>query len=499
VAQELSIVKSEPLSITKAEPLEPEPAQPVDNRPLLVRGIQSVADFGEGIAKGVKSTAIGAAELVNKGTSAVGLTQPIKPEVFSAARREFATPAGTAQTLGYGVEQVGEMFVPLGGAAKVAKAAPALGRVAAKAIGEGAEAAAKTAVQTGGDTTAATVAGGLTAGITGAAGKIAQAAPALRTSAEKRVAQALGATKERFKAIAAKRAPAILERGLKGSHQALLKDATAHAREAGKAVDQMIDVRGHTKINTQPVIDALEEAKNAFRVPRTLQVKQAMAAGLHTHPEAVLKGQTVTVPVVIDPRPIEQLSKLQTTIAELGPDVRADQLVAIRRAWDDVVARAGGFAHRAGPAFGVPLGEQSEAWAKKQATTAIRKVLGDGVPDLDKVNAEFAFWRDLKDVLTATTKRTQAQGAGLARIGTAIAGGGIGAAYGDTTPERIGQAVLGAALAPKVVQMLTSARWKFIDAHARNRLAQALASGNPESIADVVAKLTASGVSQAAR
>src|SRR3990167_5183499 len=396
------------------------------------------------------------------------------------------------------------------------------------------------------------VAGAVSAVIPAVAASTRLLPQALRDQAAKKVAQALGATKERFKAIATKRAPEILARGLRGSRAQLLDDAKAHARSAGQAIDDVLKEAGDQLGPTAPVVEALEEAKRAFLTTRTFSLAQAKKEGVLRRPgvrvieaapasmqpevlsitwrpvpkrpwavltpdgralktfETAEKANAfaaastgripgmaksaakarVEVPVVIDAKPIKQLSKLQQTIRELGDDASVDQLVAVRRVWDDVVARAGGFAHRAGATFGVPLAEQTEAWAKREATKAIRKALAAQVPDLAKVNQEFAFWKDLKDVLTATQARTQAQKAGIVSAVASIVGAGAGFSSGQTLEDRAKFALYGAA-GGQVYRLLTSAPWRLVDARLRNALADALVSGSPGRMMSAATRIAA--------
>jgi len=278
---------------------------------------------------------------------------------------------------------------------------------------------------------------------------IEQGAPALRAQAEKKVGQALGATKERFKAMAARLTPEILKRGLAGNRQQILAQATEAADVAGSAIDDAITRYGARSVDTTPVMEALETAKQAFRT-------------------TALDGTVV----VFEPRAVKQLDGLQQIVSDLGPNASVDQLVAIRRAWDRVVDQAGGFAHRAGGAIGIPLKEQTEAWAKREATGAIRKLLAEEVPELAAVNKEFAFWKSLEDVLTQTLQRTTPQQPGMGHAAARVAGTVAGSGGGITAAWSTGK------IAQLAHNVFTSPRWRLADARLRNRVADALASGS---------------------
>src|SRR5205085_12033434 len=108
------------------------------------------------------------------------------------------------------------------------------------------------------------------AGVMGAAIPVAgaairAAAPALEHQAAKQVVEALGPTKERFKAMADRLTPGILSRGLRGSREALQTQAADAAENAGAQIDQALQEYGGRKIGTQPIVDALESAKGALR------------------------------------------------------------------------------------------------------------------------------------------------------------------------------------------------------------------------------------------
>mgnify|MGYP001558271183 CR=1 FL=1 len=321
-----------------------------------------------------------------------------------------------------------------------------------------------------------------------------RAGPALQQSAERRVVQALGPTKERFKAIAERRAPEILTRRLGGSRETLQATSASKAAAVGTEIDDLLQREGGRPINPQPVIDALERAKGDFQTTRQVPLAEAIQQGLERAPGARVSGNMVELPIVYEPRAVAQLTSLQRVLSELGPEARVDQIVAIRRAWDKVVSDAGGFQHRAQGGVGQPLKDISEAAAKRQATSAIRQLLSDEVPDLAKVNKEFAFWKDLDVVLRQTLQRTQPQGPSL--IGRVREGAGqvAGAVIGGTAGGPVGAgvgAVLTGALGKAAHAAFTSPRWRLVSARTRATLAEAIAGGNPERIAAALGRASA--------
>src|SRR5436190_13762978 len=459
--------------------IQAEPTSPS----LLRQAGEAVENLGLGAVKGVGQSVIGAGRLVQM---IPGVTRAVdalygSPGISEEAMRqaeELVRPQGVAQHLGKGAEQIAELIVPgsklaQAGEAAETRFAPKLAPIVGETV---AKFAPRAAVEAAGQAGMAKIQGGdprLAAAFgaaTPALGAVVEALPQkLKDQASKQVVQALGPTKERFKAIAEKLAPNILQRGLRGSREALQDQAATTLSQVGDQLDTLLTQRGQQVISPQPVIQALETSKEAFRT--------TTAAGKI---------------VEFEPRAIKQLNGLQQVLTDLGPTPTVEQLVAVRRAWDKVVSQAGGFEHRAAGAIGVPLKDISEAWAKREATSAIRELLAQQVPDLAAVNKEYAFWKGLNDVLTQTLKRTQPQGPSLTRqvleTGSAAMGGAIGSTAGPVGAA--GGVALGKVMAMAQSTMRSPA-WKLASAQAKDRLADAIVSNNAGKIAMALARISA--------
>lgn len=461
--------------------------------------LRAARDAAGGVRAGFARAVFGGGDLMRQATGQERVIE--RPEVQDA----MTPPESMAGRTGYAVEQAAEFIYPLSKIGTAMRALPQMairlgGRsipttTALRAGAEGAASGGIAAVQ-GGDPVWGSIAGAagpvLGRGLESPIGQ--RVSQALRDGAEKRVAQALGATKERFKAMAGRLAPQMLDRGVPGrlgaSREGLLEQAREQARSYGRAIDGALSGAGDDVINTSLIVDALEEAKAGFQTTRRMTIQEATRRGLTERARDAGDGM-VDIVTALDDRPIEQLTKLQQTIAQLGDDATVNQIVAARRVWDDVVARAGGHAHRSNAAFGVPLAEQTEAWAKKQATDAIRRVLSEANPDLASLNKEFSFWKGLQDVLTATQRRTQAQSAGVGQAIASGAGAVAGAASGDNMQDRIQNMVIGGLVGKQLRATVTSPRWRFVSADVRNRLAGAIASGRESEVLGALVRVTA--------
>ncbi len=512
------VVKFTPLA---SEPDQPEPVTPDPPEPIggtvdaggrtwldpvigVVREIdagnklagQALGNMVIGATKGALNTVFGTAQLMrdyvppvrwmSQGVDRIvnGSVDPHNGEVLGSVRR-LAEPTNDAQKAGYFAEQLGEFFVPgqaseRGAAWIASKAAPLLrdigstarviGRVAPRMATEAAGSGVWTRMQGGDAGTAAAV-----SAVVPVAGALAtSASPGLRKSAIESVEKALGGTKERFKAIARKVAPEFLDRDVAGllgkSREGLYADAREAAHLAGEVVDETIQRVGKTTIDPRPVIDELERAKSAYRTTRTLTPREmAVNPSLAKRARQTAAGE-FEIDVVLDSRPIHQLERLQRVLEELGPQATASQLVATRRAWDAVVDHAGGYAHRAPGALGVPIAEATEVWAKREATKAMRALLARKIPSLAEVNREYAFWKGIEDVVGQTLKRTAPQQGGLGR--TIMAAAGV--ASGGTAVQAAERALLFA----EADKVMHSPRFRLASAHLKNIMAEALADGS---------------------
>lgn len=465
-----------------------------------------VTNLAIGAVKGAGQTAVNLGKMVQK---VPGVTRAVDalygaPGISSTAMQEadrVLTPANTTQRVGKMGEQAAELILPAraiqrAGVEAAARYGPQLastiGETAAKLLPNAAVQAAGGAGMSaaqGGNPVVGAVLGGAVPAIGAALDEI----PAsLREGASKKVMQALGPTKERYKAIAARLVPEIQKRGLGGSREALQQQAADTLSTVGEQLDQALTQYGGQAVTTQPVVNALETAKDAFRTTTQMPVAEAARKGLLEKATSVANG-LATVAVEFEPRAIRQLDGLQKIITDVGDTATVEQLTGIRRAWDKVVSQAGGFAQRSGGAIGVPLQDQSEAWAKREASGAIRKLLADDVPDLAAINKEYSFWKNLDDVLTQTLQRTQPQGPGLLRQGAEAAGQVVGgmAGSGAGPAGTIGGAVVLGKVAKMAQTVLTSPRWRFVDAKLRNTLADAISSGSTSQIASTLGQISA--------
>lgn len=286
--------------------------------------------------------------------------------------------------------------------------------------------------------------------IPGLATAVSKVPEGARAYAVEQFAKALGATKEAFKVQTKKVVPEMVERGVSArSLNSLQKKASEMASATGSKIDEFIEALPETaKVKVEPIISALQKEKSKYIVDN----------------------------VVVEPAAVDALEAMQQTITQFGDDVSTRSLIAVRRIWDETVAKAGGFVKD-------DL-SQLRVSAKREATNAIRKELAEEYPELNKINKEFTFWNTIDDIVSETIKRQSTQAGGLTPkiMGAAGVAGGF-------AQSGIGIAVLAGASLNLLAKLIKSPGWKMIKAKKVDQLAQVLAEGNQEKVIQLINRL----------
>jgi hypothetical protein len=456
----LAIVKEEPYLSRDPNAGEPlsrggfgQPLPPSQTSSAGMAGYQVLNDIALGTLKGVGNTVFGLGKLFRDYTPVGRISDAIQAGAFENRPPEL-NPSNTAQRAGYTAEQVGEFFVPVGAPAKFVKAA----QVAKSGLIGTAQ---------GGPAAGATSAA-LTAVIPGG-GAAKRAAGALEQSAEKSVAQALGATKEWAKSDAAKLAPEMLQRGVKGSRAAMLEQAKAASAEAGRKLGAAYEAAGAAgkTISGQVIRGELQLAKDGLMIPaangRMIPIEGA--AGV-----------------------VKKLDKLENFVAQMGDDIPVHHASKVKTAWDRIVAKAGLY----GPKAAANATDSEAAWAIREGAGAFRTLLKEASPDIAALSKEYAFWTSLKKVLTATELRTQAQSGGLGQAITTTVGAGTGFASGSDLGDSLTKAFVGAAAGRQFVKLVQSPYWRtVISGPLKQQMADALGSGSASRATSVVSRMMA--------
>lgn len=468
VAEEpLTIVNEEPLSVVSKKPTIPPASGPAPwSLDMLAQSARTTSDPAVGALKGVANTVIGMGQAAYRhvpGVAAASSALGLDGEQAFTQARAAVQPTNTAQQIGYTAEQIGEFFVPVARAGKALKLAKDVGL---------------SYLQTGDPTTAATT------GLIGAASPYASAmvrgtGKILARGAQKSVAQALGATKEWAKSDAAKLAPEVIARGVSGTRSAMLEQAEQAVSSVGPRIGRIYEAAGKAgkTISGQVIRGELQFAGDALKVPNA-------------------KG--VLTPIPGYERVVRKLDKLDRWVETLGDDVPVHHAAKIATMWGKIVSKSGLF----GPKAMASAADNADAWAVREGTGQFRRLLNDVDTTLPALNAEFSFWKGLRNVLKETEQRTQAQSGGLLNAVGSSSAGAAGAMAtmlsGGGPAEVLTGAFATQAATHQFLKLVRSPWWKTsISAPMKDHMARALASGSKGQAAAALARMTAALPSQA--
>jgi hypothetical protein len=451
-----------------------------DEGDQLLANIANVGGFAKDLAVGAGKSLIRAGLRGGDLLRQIPGVDAVSPK-FIPLEPSQVESANTAQTIGGMIEQGAELVAPtraitaLG--AKVAPAvapylakilSPTLANLVPKVVIEGVGNAGLVKAQ-GGSNTAAGITG-VVAGAVPTIGVIATGiANHLKTSAAENVAKFFNPTTKPFKAVVEGRTPEILARGsdVLGTLGRTRPGATevfdVATQAAGDAIDQALSVYGSDVVQNAPqrLMAALDVAKAPYVKTRIVSAAEAA-----TLPAATVLGPMpgggVQIAIPLNAGKVRQIDALKQIVQAHGNDMTVDDLVGLRRAWDEIAY--------ARPQFGQLGPAETTKWAKKMGGDAIRAIVQSDRPDLAALNREFAFWKDLHTVMEATTLRKtgqvggllpgMAEGAGV--VAEAARGGGIG------------QMFVAGKLAKMAQQVFASPRYQSLAANVKTGLADAL-------------------------
>jgi hypothetical protein len=267
-----------------------------------------------------------------------------------------------------------------------------------------------------------------------------KAAPAVadffRSSAEKNYQDVLNPTKVTTKYQTQKIMPQLLEeKPTAWTRKGLAEKAAGQAEQAGQGIEQTVSGLQGT-MNTQPVIDGLQNLKKSYQVN-----------GVSLRPE-------------VD----NAIDAVSEQMQAMGPDISLQDAVKARRILDSAVAEAKGYQ-------GAQLSDASMAAIRKETANSIRGELGKASPDLAALNSKFHFWNTLSDVMEQTIQRKTGQVNALPKMETVIAGAGGLAKAGVTGAAGAGSAMW---LLGKAVR---STGWRTVKAATKSSIVDALGNG----------------------
>lgn len=264
----------------------------------------------------------------------------------------------------------------------------------------------------------------------------------LKTKAVKLYTEALSPTTKATKRRAERIVPGLIKAKERGSLKLLQKKAGKKLATAGGQIETLVAKIGKNKVETKGILETLEKSKEKY----------------------IVDG------VVVNKNAIKAIDEIGAVVAEFGEETTAENLVNLRRVWDEAIASRKGFEKFSDEITAFSLK------AQKEGAGAIREALSKTSPELAEVNKTFSFWKNVDDVVSSTLERTAGQSGKLRqRFGQGV--GALGGLSGGA-PGVIGGAILGDA----VMKVVGSAAYKTSSAVMKDRLANALVNGTKDDI-----------------
>jgi hypothetical protein len=213
-----------------------------------------------------------------------------------------------------------------------------------------------------------------------------------------------------------------------------------------------------TSLELQPIYDALDKgASDSLTIPASSGARVPVTKAAET-----ALGN------------MDYLKQTLLDVAETNPatgklEVPVDKLRQLRQAWDGVAADAKVYQ-------GKELADAATGRIHAMAADAIRDELGKQFPDIDALNKQYSFWKNVEKVVGDTVLRRQGQGKPLTQTLMGVAGTAMGAPGGPLA------AIAGKEGMEGLAALTRSTAWKTVSAVQKAKLAAYLVSGNKGAV-----------------
>lgn len=272
----------------------------------------------------------------------------------------------------------------------------------------------------------------------------------LKAQAVKTYYNLLKPTGQEAKAIAQKVAPEMAERGIKfSSTEALEKTAENELLKAGANIDKYLDTLSvFAKEKVKPIAESITNYVQ----------ENAYVGGKIIRQELVNAG-----------------NKVLGTLKQYGDFISTKGLRELRQIWDEYYKSSKGL-------------DDIVTYTKKierVGANAIRQEFSKTRPEMQKLNAEFNFWRGVYDIAKADAEKVRGRTTG------AIAGGITGIALGEGILGRTQGAIIGGWLGKRAIELFQSPAWRSLSAAEKNKIADYLIKGDFNSLEMITSKAIA--------
>lgn len=271
-------------------------------------------------------------------------------------------------------------------------------------------------------------------------------AKSLREWARTNVAKALAPTWKKYKQLTDRLSDEFLERWLRWSKESLLQSAKEWVEKFWAKIDDAIAwwALDNVEIPTQPLKELLQEAKKSVMVWWN----------------------------VVNTAKAKVIDWLEDVLTPFQNTIGWKEARRFKQILDEIVYSTKG---------GIWAEDMTyKNILSKWMADTLRKQLSEAAPDLAKLNKDFSFYKSLEDVLEATILRQRPQQWAVRKF---IAGAFAG------NQEGIVNKVIGYVWSKLFLDATSWATRNTLSAVAKNKLANAIATGSPKIINSVVQEM----------
>lgn len=446
-----------------------------------------------GLGKSAGSMLTEGSALASRGMRAIGLEAPGE-EAFTGARQMFAPPEESviesprtkAEQAGFSLGNLLALIAPGG---KIAAGRQAATRALTPTLGRAAKFVGPSAVEAAAGATQAALQGGdpaTSAAFSAAIPLIGQAAAPIgqkfRKAARVDVQQSLRPAGKEGRSQVSRITDQFIEKQRSGeipliaSNQRLFEMAEPRAAQSQAAADALADT----------VLGSRAPSKTA-----------SLVQGLQREIDNMSTVNRVTGEVMrpLNQQKLRSLTRLRDHILSFGDEIDQVALRDLRGQLNELAEQQGTF-------------RGSEKVMAKVANIArqdVRRTLHEANPDIQALDKETSFWLGLKDIIGTRVERDiGAQGSAFSAGLVGLAGGGIGAGLAVGTGGNVGLGsgagfFFGAAVGRRMVMALRSPLWQRVTSRAKDRLADAILSGDAKRVEAALGRIIAVEFPKAAK
>lgn len=282
----------------------------------------------------------------------------------------------------------------------------------------------------------------------------------LKSAAVKQYTKALRPLGAENKTIAQEAVPEMIQRGIHGSTEQM-------EEQAGKQIAGL-------RPQVNQAYAAVPQGATAAQSPVTNTLKSLEG----------MKGKYVVDGQVVNPQAVNAINGVQDIIEKHANGISPQSLRKIKQIFDEAVSEAGGYTN-------ADLTTNYSLKAQRESANQIRSMLHKAGPDAAAADKEISFWLDVNQLARAKNLTSTGQEGGLLKTFRPMAAASAGALGLTHSTEGGLAAATSTYVATRLAEAMRTPAWRTASAVAKDRLANALTSGDTRLAIASLARLGA--------